>query len=233
MNKKFPPALKRGVYEAIVRRRDIRDFVSDPVSDEVLARILMAAHHAGSVGFMQPWNFIVIRDLSIRKKVYAHVDSERLKAAETFSGARREKYLSFKLEGILDAPLNLCVTCDPTRNGPSVIGRNTIKETDLYSTCCAVQNLWLAARAEGIGVGWVSILEPEYMRALLGIPDHVIPVAYLCVGHVARFGDRPLLEMVDWLPRLPLSELVFCDQWGGNPSAVLQDQLEKRLVTDA
>ena len=233
MNNEFPPAFKRGVYEAIVRRRDMRDFVPDPVSDEVLARLLMAAHHAGSVGFMQPWNFIVIRDLAIRKKVHAHVDSERLKAAQTFSGARREKYLSLKLEGILDAPLNLCVTCDPTRNGPSVIGRNTIKESDLYSTCCAIQNLWLSARAEGIGVGWVSILEQETLRTLLGIPDHVIPVAYLCVGHVTHFADRPLLETIDWLPRLPLSELVFGDQWGDSPSAVLQEQLKKTLVTDA
>ena len=232
MTHEFPPDLKRGVYEAIVRRRDMRQFLPDPIADDVLARILMAAHHAGSVGFMQPWNFIVVRDLATRKKVHAHVDAERIKAAEGFAGQRREKYLSLKLEGILDAPINLCVTCDPTRHGPTVLGRNTMKETDLYSTCCAIQNLWLAARAEGIGVGWVSILQPEQLRQLLDIPEHVIPLAYLCVGHVEKFGDRPLLEAADWLPRLSLSDLVYCDRWGNDPSDTLKEQLDKGIGTD-
>ena len=119
-----------------------------------------------------------------------------------------------KLEGICEAPLNVCVTCDPTRNGPHVLGRNTIRETDVYSTCCAIQNLWLAARAEGIGVGWVSILDPAELRALLRIPSHVIIVAYLCLGYVSEFLPRPQLETVGWLPRLPVEDLIYDDYWG-------------------
>src|SRR5207253_8923834 len=126
------------------------------IPNEILVRILNAAHHAASVGFMQPWNFIVVKDLELRRRIHAHVDAERKRAAEKFEGERREKYLSYKLEGILDSALNICITCDTARCGPVVLGRNTIRETDVYSTCCAVQNLWLAARVEGIGVGWVS-----------------------------------------------------------------------------
>ena len=231
MNNEFPPARKQGVYDAIVGRRDVRAFLPDPVSDEVLGRLLVAAHHGPSVGFMQPWNFLVIRDPALRARIRAHVDEERIEAAKAFTGERREKYLTLKLEGILEAPLNLCVTCDPNRAGPAVIGRNTIRETDLYSTCCAVQNLWLAARAEGLGVGWVSILKPGHLRTLLDIPDHVIPVAYLCIGHVAGFPDRPLLESLGWLARLPLSDLVFRDRWGLAPTTPLRASLEKGLPT--
>lgn len=175
---------------------------------------------------MQPWNFIVIEDLETRRKLRAHVEAERLRAAEGFDGGRRDKYLSFKLEGILDAPLNVCVTCDRERFGPAVIGRNTVRDTDIYSTCAAIQNLWLAARAEGIGVGWVSILEPDEVRRLLGIPEHVLPVAYLCIGYPESFPERPMLETAGWLPRLPLSEVVFSDRWGGSPALDLARALE-------
>src|SRR3990172_1284908 len=146
--RQFSSEWRRGLYEAILRRRDMRTFRSDPVPPETLARILLAAHRAGSVGFMQPWNFIVVGDVELRRKIRAHVEAERLRAAEEFHGERREKYLGFKLEGILDAPINICVTCDRTRFGPAVLGRNTVPDTDIYSTCCAIQNLWLAARAE-------------------------------------------------------------------------------------
>jgi 5,6-dimethylbenzimidazole synthase len=147
------------------------------------------------------------------------VSEERLKAAEAFEGDRREKYLSYKLEGILDSAVNVCVTCDRTRFGPEVIGRHTMKDTDIYSTCGAVQNLWLAARAEGIGVGWVSILEPEKLRSILGFPEHVAPVAYLCLGHVEEFPEKPLFQQTGWLPRIPLSEAVYYDGWGRSPEA--------------
>ena len=228
----FSPAHKKGVYEAIARRRTSYTFVAAPLSDALLARLLLAAHHAGSVGFMQPWNFVVIRDLATRQRVHTHVDAERRKAAEAFAGERRERYLALKLEGIVDAPVNLCVTCDPTRHGPAVIGRNTIKEADVYSTCCAIQNLWLAARAEGVGVGWVSIWEPEALRALLGIPAHVIPVAYLCLGYVASFAARPSLEIDGWLPRVPLPELVFAERWGGGLSTGFYQQLQAERFLD-
>jgi 5,6-dimethylbenzimidazole synthase len=221
----FPTEWRRGVYEAIARRRDIRSFRPDPIAPDALARILCAAHHAGSVGFSQPWNFIVVDDLELRRKIHDHVDAERLRAAEGFEAERKAQYLSFKLEGILEAPLNLCVTCDRARFGPAIIGRNTIFDTDIYSTCVAIQNLWLAARAEGIGVGWVSILKPEVLQQILGIPDHVVVVGYMCVGYPVEFAQRPLLEAVGWLPRLPLSELVFSNRWNGAPGGELASAL--------
>jgi 5,6-dimethylbenzimidazole synthase len=217
----FPPAWRQGVYEAIARRRDMRSFRSDPVPPDALARILSAAHQAGSVGFSQPWNFIVIDDLELRNRIPAHVEVERLRAAQAFPGKQREKYLSLKLEGILDAPLNLCVTCDRKRFGPAVLGRNTIRDTDLYSTCAAIQNLWLAARAEGIGVGWVSILRPEVLREMLGIPRDVAVVGYLCLGFPEEFPKRPMLETAGWLPRLPLTEMVFANHSNEAPSPEL------------
>ena len=226
MNDMFPAAWRRGVYEAIARRRDMRSFRPEAVPWETLSRILMAAHQAGSVGFSQPWNFVVIEDIGLRRKVHAHVEAERLRAASAFEGERRERYLAYKLEGILDAPLNICVTCDRTRFGPAIIGRNTIADADIYSTCAAVQNLWLAARAEGVGVGWVSILEPNELRRLLGIPEHVVPVAYLCVGLVESFPDRPMLETTGWLPQLPLRELVWGDRWGQPMRAELARAME-------
>lgn len=221
----FPPEWRRGVYEAIARRRDVRSFRPDPIVPETLARILSAAHHAGSVGFSQPWNFIVVDDLELRRKIHGHVNAERLRAAESFSGRRKEQYLSFRLEGILDAPLNICVTCDRTRSGPAVIGRNTMYDTDIYSACIAIQNLWLAARTEGIGVGWVSILEPETIARFLEIPKHILVVAYLCVGYPVEFPRRPMLETAGWLARLPLSEMVFGNRWSGAPDAALERAL--------
>jgi 5,6-dimethylbenzimidazole synthase len=201
------------LYEAIYSRRDVRQFRPDPLPDDVLARILDAAHHAGSVGFMQPWNFILVRDLATRRRIKADFESANAAAAEVYTGERRELYDSLKLEGILESPLNVCVTCDRSRGG-QVLGRHSIVDTDLYSTCCAVQNLWLAARAEGVGVGWVSILNLDLLRDLLSLPPPVVPVAYLCVGYPLQFGDRPLLEEVGWRERLSVDEVVFHERWG-------------------
>jgi 5,6-dimethylbenzimidazole synthase len=206
---------KRGLYKAIYERRDVRDrFLSTPIPDEVLHKLLDAAHHAGSVGFMQPWSFVVVRSPEVKQSVKALFERANAAAREVFEGERRELYSRMKLEGICEAPLNLCVTCDPTRTGPHVLGRNTIRETDVYSTCCAVQNLWLAARAEGIGVGWVSIFEPTELRTVLRIPSHVVLVAYLCLGYVTEFMNRPQLEIAGWQSRLPIDELIFEDYWG-------------------
>lgn len=209
----LPDEERRGVYRAIHLRRDVRRFRADPVPDAVLARVLDAAHHAPSVGFMQPWDFVLVRDLDTRRRVKDVVERERVAAAAAFEEPRRSRYLAFKLEGILEAPVNVCVTSDPTRNGPAVIGRNTIPETDVYSTCCAVQNLWLAARAEGLGVGWVSILTLPELREILAIPAHVVPVAYLCVGYPEAFSERPELETAGWLPRRPLPQAVRYERW--------------------
>lgn len=213
-NGEFAQGAKDWVYKAIFGRRDIRAFRPDPVPDNVLVRILTAAHHAPSVGFMQPWDFLLIRDLKIRRRVKELSDRERRAAACFFDEPRRSKYLSMKLEGILDAPLNLCVTCDPTRSGPQVLGRNSIPETDVYSTCLAIQNLCIVARAEGVGVGWVSILRNAELREILNIPHHVIPVAYLCVGYPENgFPDEPLLQTNGWRQRLPLDSLVSYERW--------------------
>ncbi|HEY8477837.1 MAG TPA: nicotinate-nucleotide--dimethylbenzimidazole phosphoribosyltransferase [Chloroflexota bacterium] len=211
---RLPEAERRGVYHAIYGRRDVRRFRPDPVPPETLARVLHAAHHAPSVGFMQPWNFIVIADRTTRERVKALYERERQAAAQFFDEPRRSQYLSFKLEGILEAPVNICVTCDPTRAGPEVLGRNAVPETDVYSTCLAVQNLWLAARAEGLGVGWVSILKLPQLRAILDIPPHVIPVAYLCLGYPVDLPERPELEEAGWLPRRSMEGTVFYEGWG-------------------
>jgi len=211
----FSRAEKRGVYKAIYKRRDVRGhFLPHAVANELIEKLLDAAHHAGSVGFMQPWSFIVIRSDEVKRRVKRVFDRANQSAAKVYQSERRELYSRLKLEGILEAPVNLCVTCDPTRHGPHVLGRHTIRETDVYSTCCAIQNFWLAARAEGIGVGWVSIFDPAELRQVLHIPEHVIPVAYLCVGYVREFLPRPELESAGWLSRLPLEELIFHEQWG-------------------
>jgi 5,6-dimethylbenzimidazole synthase len=214
-NGRFTDSERQGVYRAIFERRDVRSqFLPDPVSPDVLTRLLEAAHHAPSVGFMQPWDFIVIESRDVRETVLAMFEQENQKASERFEGERKEHYRSLKLQGIMESPLNLCITCDRSRGGPHVLGRNSIVETDLFSTCLAVQNLWLAARAEGIGVGWVSILDQEQLSTALNLPDHVYPLAYLCLGYVSDFLDQPELEAKGWRSRLPLSELVHGDKWG-------------------
>ena len=210
----FNEAERAAVYKAIMLRRDIRrQFDATPIPRDVLMRVLSAAHHAGSVGFMQPWDFILIEDRAIRQRVLETFLQERDRAANLYEAPRRELFLSLKLEGILESVLNLCVTCDRTRGGPHVLGRSRILETDLYSTCCAIQNLWLASRAEGIGVGWVSILDPAQLATILGLPVHVVPVAYLCMGYVREFPEGPELERAGWRQRIPLSELVHLNNW--------------------
>ena len=214
-NTPFSDAERRGFYRAIHERRDVRSqFLPDPISSAVLARLLQAAHHAPSVGFMQPWDFVVIESREVRASVLALFEEENQKAAERFEGERQERYRSLKLQGILESPLNLCITCDRSRGGPHVLGRNSILETDLFSTCLAVQNLWLAARAEGIGMGWVSIIDQAQLSAALNLPEHIYPLAYLCLGYVSEFLDQPELEAKGWRSRLPLDELVHQDTWG-------------------
>lgn len=211
----FNEQSKAGLYQAIYMRRDIRSqFIGRSIPPTVIARILDAAHHAPSVGFMQPWNFILIRDRDIRKSVHAAFERANAEAALMFTEAKRGQYRDFKLEGILESALNICVTCDRERFGPVVIGRTANRIMDLFSSVCAVQNLWLAARAEGIGVGWVSVVHDRDLKEILKLPHHVAPIAYLCLGYVTHFPDKPELEEAGWLPRLALEELVFDSQWG-------------------
>jgi 5,6-dimethylbenzimidazole synthase len=214
----FSAADREVFYRVIERRRDVRAFRPDPIPSETLYRILGAAHHAPSVGLMQPWNFIVIQEADTKARIKDIFLEENEKAAAHYSGPRANLYRSLKLEGIQEAPVNLCVTSDRTRAGPHVLGRNTIVDTDLYSTCCAIENLWLAARVEGIGVGWVSILSHDELRKLLGIPDHIVVVAYLCLGYAQEFFDEPELQRRRWASRVPLDQLVYRERWGQAPT---------------
>lgn len=214
---RFSDEQREGLYRAIHERRDVRSqFLPDPIAPEILARLLRAAHHAPSVGFMQPWDFVVVDSLEIKRAVKALYDQANADAAGNYSGDRAAQYRRLKLEGIVDSPINLCITCDRQRGGPHVLGRNTMLETDLFSTCLAVQNLWLAARAEGIGVGWVSIVDPALLAATLKLPAQVQPVAYLCLGYVSEFLPKPELEITGWRSRLPLEQLLHGNTWEGN-----------------
>jgi 5,6-dimethylbenzimidazole synthase len=202
------------VYKVIFNRRDVRgQFKPDPVPEDVLIRILTAAHHAPSVGFMQPWDFIVVKDPDVKRLVKEGFEIANKEAANMFQGDRKEFYKSLKLEGIMEAPVGICITCDRARTGPVVIGRTANPEMDLYSSVCAVQNLWLAARAENLGVGWVSIIHHEALREALKIPQCITPIAYLCVGYVTFFHEKPELEKAGWLPRANISSLIHYNQW--------------------
>ncbi len=232
----FSEEQRAGLYHAIINRRDVRgQFKPDPVPDAVLARVLTAAHYAPSVGFMQPWSFLLISDPAVKAQVHQDFIAANAEAEEMFEDERQAMYRRLKLEGIREAPLNLCITCDRDRAGPVVLGRTHMPTMDLYSTVCAVQNLWLAARAEGLGVGWVSILHLDRLRELLEIPERVVPVAYLCLGYVSHFNATPDLETAGWRARLPLEELIHFDRWGGDgagsPNSVsLREAVRKSMA---
>lgn len=211
----FSDTERAALYKAIYSRRDVRgQFKPDPIPDEVLARILQAAHHAPSVGFMQPWNFMLIRSQTVKEQVHQLFLEANEEAGQMFeTGEQRRVYSTLKLEGILESPLNLVITCDRERAGPVVIGRTHDMAMDVYSSVCAVQNLWLAARCEGVGVGWVSIFDRLKLKKLLNLPSQVTPVAYLCLGFVEHFFSEPELQTAGWRDRLPLQDLVYFDHW--------------------
>ena len=209
---------REAVYRAIATRRDVRSgFLDEPIPDDLLRRLLAAAHCAPSVGLMQPSRFIVVRDLAVRTTIHGIFRDANAEALATYTGAQRERYAALKLEGILEAPQNLCVLCDPTSSRGHKLGRHTMPETAAYSTVCAIQNLWLAARTEGVGVGWVSILDPFRLRSVLKVPEHIIPVAYLCLGYVSHFASEPELERHGWENRIPLEQVVFYDGFPEEP----------------
>jgi 5,6-dimethylbenzimidazole synthase len=211
----FAEADRDAVYRAIFSRRDVRgQFTDRPIDDATVLRLLTAAHHAPSVGLSQPWNFIVIRSDAVKRQAQAAFAKANDEARAMFPEERRAPYSALKLEGILTAPVSICVTCDHSRGGPVVLGRTHQPQMDAYSTVCAVQNLMLAARAEGIGTGWVSIFHPGDVQQMLGLPDHVSVVAWLCLGHVDTLYDQPELQAKGWAERLPLADLIFADRWG-------------------
>ena len=216
----FSEADRNAVYRAIFTRRDVRSqFLPTPITCDEIARLLLAAHHAPSVGFMQPWSFVVIRDPSVKTSVKTLFQSANDEAAMMFKDHPRTDYMKLKLEGITDAPINICVTCDRKRAGEVVLGRTHVPETDLYSTVCAVQNLWLAARSEGIGVGWVSIYREADLKKQLGIPDDQVLIAYLCVGRIAETYSGPELAAKNWRQRLNLTDLVHFNGWNKGQNA--------------
>lgn len=218
MNHAFSPEQREGVYQAIFQRRDIRHFRPDPIPADVLARLLQAAHHAPSVGFMQPWDFIVITSQETKEAIAAIVEKEKMAFGLMLEGSRKNLYPKLKVEGILEAPVTICFTVDPSRDGPVVLGRNSITNTDVYSTVCAIQNLWLAARAEGIGAGWVSFYQERMLQHVLGLPPHIIPAGLVSLGYVDEFPEGPLLEKAGWKKRTPISKLLHADRWGNQES---------------
>jgi 5,6-dimethylbenzimidazole synthase len=207
------------LYKAISNRRDIRSFRSDSIESEKLSMILSAAHHAPSVGFMQPWNFILVTADSLKRELADSADKERRALAIHYEGTGRESaFLELKIQGIKEAPVTICVTCDPTRGGDHVLGRNSIPETDIMSVSCAIQNMWLAAYAEGLAMGWVSFYKKSDVRRILDIPPHIDPVALLSVGYTDHYPDRPLLEIHQWEKRQELQKLIFRERWGQSSS---------------
>lgn len=210
----FNKAEREAVYRVIAERRDVRrGFLGTPLPDDLIGRLLAAAHSAPSVGLMQPSRFIVVRNVGIRKAVHRVFEEANQLALDNYSGEQAERYSGLKLEGILEAPQNLCVLCDQDNARGHGLGRQTMPETAVYSTVCAIQNFWLAARSEGVGVGWVSIVDPAKLCSVLNIPAHLKLVAYLCFGYVESFAFEPDLERFGWERRIDLKTVVSYDRY--------------------
>ncbi len=220
----FSDAEREAVYRAIYERRDMRHFVPGTVPDEVLLRLLRAAHHAPSVGFMQPWRFIRIRSRAMREGIHALVEQERVLTAKAL-GEREEDFMQLKVQGVLDAAEVLIVTLPPGRE-VHVFGRRTMPEMDMASAACAIQNMWLAARAEGLGMGWVSIYDPVALAQLLEMPAGSYPLAVLCLGPVQAYYAEPMLQQEKWAARAPLEDMLFDERWG--QSATTGDKQPER-----
>nr|WP_243491483.1 5,6-dimethylbenzimidazole synthase [Massilia violaceinigra] len=203
------------VYRAIAARRDVRHFVPGAIDEALFARLIKAAHRAPSVGMMQPWRFIRIRSAAVREAIVQLVDQERLATAEAL-GERGSEFMRLKVEGIRECG-ELLVAALMDRREDYVFGRRTLPEMDLASVACALQNMWLASRAEGLGMGWVSLFDPARLAALLGIPEGGKPVAVVCIGHVAQFYPMPMLEMEGWETRRKLGDMVSVDRWDFAP----------------
>ncbi|HUI04779.1 MAG TPA: 5,6-dimethylbenzimidazole synthase [Acidimicrobiales bacterium] len=223
-----------GFYDVIQRRRDVRaEFSGEPVDEEVLARVLGAAHAAPSVGLSQPWDFVLVRDEGVRRAFWEHVQEERSTFAASLEKERAERFAGIKVEGILEASLSVVVTYDPARGAPGVLGRHAIADAGLYSVCLAIENMWLACTAEGWGMGWVSFFREGSLRGLLGIPDGIRPVAWLCVGPVSALQDTPDLERHGWRTRLALADALHLDHWDHRAPDVLQRAAGSRAVGGA
>ncbi|ELQ09577.1 nitroreductase [Pseudomonas syringae BRIP39023] len=210
----FSPEERAAVYRAIAERRDMRHFIGGTVAPELLGRVLEAAHQAPSVGLMQPWRFIRISDPLLRGRMQAQVEEERIRTAEAL-GERTDEFMKLKVEGINDCAEVLVAALMEGRE-QHIFGRRTLPEMDMASLSCAIQNLWLASRAEGLGMGWVSLFDPEALAELLGMPDGAKPLAIICLGPVKEFYPAPMLVMEGWAQARPLHELLYENQWGVN-----------------
>jgi 5,6-dimethylbenzimidazole synthase len=208
----FSPDERAAVYRAIAERRDMRHFSGGSVAPELLARLLEAAHQAPSVGLMQPWRFIRISDPALRARIQEQVEQERIRTAEAL-GERSEDFMKLKVEGISDCAEVLVAALMEGRE-QHVFGRRTLPEMDMASLSCAIQNLWLASRAEGLGMGWVSLFEPQALAQLLEMPDGAKPVAILCLGPVKEFYPAPMLVLEGWAQARPLHQLLYENRWG-------------------
>jgi 5,6-dimethylbenzimidazole synthase len=223
-----------GFYDVVHRRRDVRaEFSGGPVDETVLARVLGAAHSAPSVGLSQPWDFVLVSDDAVRRAFWEHVQTERSTFAASLEKDRAERFAGIKVEGILEASLSVVVTYDPARGAPGVLGRHAIADAGLYSVCLAIENMWLACTAEGWGMGWVSFYREAFLRELLGIPDTIRPVAWLCVGPVTALQQTPDLERHGWRARLPLDEALHLDRWERRDPEVLRTAAASRAVDAA
>ncbi|MET9311396.1 5,6-dimethylbenzimidazole synthase [Kribbella sp. NPDC003505] len=220
----YGPGERDAVYRVIAERRDVRrGFLDEPVDELTLGRVLEAAHRAPSVGLSQPWDFLLLRDVATRRKVHELAVAQRDAFAASLPQDRRAAFDGLKIEAILDAPLNIAVTCDPGRGGRHVLGRHADPRTTVFSAAIAIQNLWLAARAEGLGVGWVSFFEPAEVAAVLDLPRHIELIGYLCVGYVDRFAPAPELVRSGWAKRRPLSWAVHHEEWGRRATSIVGD----------
>jgi len=214
---RFNPTQIDTLYEVIAARRDMRHFRSDPLDEALMTRLLEAAHCAPSVGYMQPWRFIRVKSVEVREKMLALVEAERIETA-TALGERQQEFLRLKVEGMREcAEILVAALCD--KREQHVFGRRTMPDMDLASVACAIQNMWLAARVEDVGMGWISMFDPEALRGLLQMPPGSCPVAILCLGRVDAFYPRPMLESQQWRTRTDLASLVFHDRWGNDVDA--------------
>jgi 5,6-dimethylbenzimidazole synthase len=214
---RFSDAERAAVYRAIAERRDMRHFKPDAIDAQTLQRLLAAAHCAPSVGLMQPWRFVRVTDLALRRQIHGIVEDERQRTAAAL-GERQAEFLRLKVQGILECGELLVVALCEARES-YVFGRRTLPEMDLASAACAIQNLWLAARAEGLGMGWVSLFDPPALAQALSMPEGSVPVAVLCLGHVEAFYPAPMLELTGWAQGRPLKELMFHNRWNNTTAA--------------
>lgn len=219
-----PGGPESNLYDVIHRRRDVRaEFSGEPVSGTVLKRVLSAAHSAPSVGLSQPWDFVLVTDAQVRRAFYDHVQAERQVFADGLKGERAERFAGIKVDGVLEASVSVVVTYDAARGAPDVLGRHAIADAGLYSVCLAIENMWLACTAEGWGMGWVSFYRESFLRQLLGVPEPVRPVAWLCMGPVTHLQDTPDLERAGWRRRLELRAVLHRDHWETDPGRDLGD----------